>query len=138
MKIKKSTLKKIVYSFLGILVFIFILINMSYSDSTGNSSSSDVKGSVTMEGDKQILAIQVRGGYTPSTITAKANTPSVIRFTTANSFDCSTALTISKLNYRNNLPNTGVTDVEVPAQTAGSTIEGVCSMGMYRLKITFN
>ena len=138
MKIKKSTLKKAVYSILGILVFVFILINMSSGNSAGNSSNSDVKGSVTMEGDKQILAIQVRGGYTPSTITAKANTPSIIRFTTANSFDCSTALTISKLNYRNNLPYTGVTDVEVPAQAPGSTIEGVCSMGMYRFKITFN
>ena len=138
MNIKKSTLKKAAYSFLAILVFIFILISMSSSNLTLTSSNGDIKDDITMEGDKQILSINVRGGYTPSIINARAGIPGILRMTTANSFDCSTAVVISKLNYRNNLPYTGITDIAIPSQTIGSTIEGVCSMGMYRFKITFN
>jgi plastocyanin domain-containing protein len=138
MNIKKSTLKIIGFAFIGLFILGLVLLSGVSTDTTNTTPTSNVQGAVTMEGNNQILELRVRGGYFPSTINAKATTPGILRMTTANSFDCSTAVVISKLKYRNNLPYTGVTDLEIPPQPAGTTIDGNCSMGMYSFKIVFN
>jgi plastocyanin domain-containing protein len=56
---------------------------------------------------------------------------------TTGTFDCSSTLNIPSLNYQKNLPATGVTEIEIPPQPAGSTIEGLCGMGMYKFEIAF-
>lgn len=137
MTIKKSTLKSIFLVSIGIIILLFVLANSASNDSNNNTQSENNNVVVKIEGNKQVLDLRVRGGYSPNVINAKANTPSILRMTTQNSFDCSTAVVISKLQYRTNLPYTGTTDLEIPAQPAGTTIDGNCSMGMYFFKIVF-
>lgn len=89
------------------------------------------------ENGKQILAITAKGGYAPELIEAKADMPAIIRVTTDNTFDCSSTLVIRDLDYRARLPVTGVTDIDVPPQKAGTEINGSCGMGMYSFTIRF-
>ncbi len=86
---------------------------------------------------KQIVTITAKGGYSPKLSTLKADTPTVLRIETRGSFDCSSALTIPAIGYQKNLPPSGVTEIEIPPQKAGTTIEGLCSMGMYSFDLAF-
>ncbi len=88
-------------------------------------------------GGKQIIEIAARGGYFPRISSAKAGVPTVIRMKTSNTFDCSSFLVIPSLGYRNSLPQTGTTDIDVPPQQPGSVIQAVCGMGMYNFQIKF-
>jgi plastocyanin domain-containing protein len=88
--------------------------------------------------DSQVVEIDAKGGYSPRVITAKADVPTTIKVTTKGTFDCSSALTIPSIGYRKNLPPSGVTEIEVPPQTAGSSLKGICQMGMYSFAINFN
>lgn len=86
---------------------------------------------------KQIIDINVKGGYSPRVSSAKAGVPTVIRMTTQGTFDCSIAVSIPSLKYRKNLPSTGVTDIEIPVQSAGTKLQGLCAMGMYSFVVNF-
>ncbi len=92
---------------------------------------------VSMEGEKQVIEIDVKGGYSPKLTTAKAGVPTVIRMKTDGTYDCSAAVTIPSLSFRKNLDATGVTEVEVSALQAQGTLDGVCAMGMYSFSIKF-
>jgi len=123
----------------GILIAIIItivLIGGALVVSSGNNNKQEANN-VVMEGDKQVINIEARGGYFPRVTTAKANSPTVIKISTNNTFDCSSALVIPSLNFRKNLPPVGVTEIEVPPQKVGAKIQGLCSMGMYRFDINF-
>lgn len=85
---------------------------------------------------KQIVTINVKGGYNPKVSSAKAGMPTIVRFVTNNTFDCSSAMRIPSLNISKALPPTGSTDIEIGTSTAG-TLQGVCSMGMYKFEIIF-
>lgn len=108
--------------------------------SQGKTTSQAVTApanNVTVENGKQIVAISAKGGYSPRISEAKADTPTVLRVDTNGTFDCSSSLNLPSMNYQKNLPATGVTDIEIPAQKAGSTFEGLCGMGMYKFQIAF-
>ncbi len=104
----------------------------------GSTSKEPSRDNVTVVGDTQIVSIGVRGGYSPRATLAKADIATVFRLTTQNTFDCSLAMTIPALGYRKNLPSSGVTDIPVPPQKSGTTLQGVCAMGMYAFEIQFN
>lgn len=87
--------------------------------------------------NQQIIALEAKGGFSPTTSIAKAGIPSVLQISTNGTYDCSSAVSIPSLGYRKNLPATGVANVEIPAQEAGTTIDGTCSMGMYSFSISF-
>ena len=87
---------------------------------------------------KQIIEIGAKGGYSPTLTAAKANMPTVVRVQTNGTFDCSSAITIPSIGYRANLPPTGSTDIEVPSQTAGTSMHIVCAMGMRSALVNFN
>lgn len=130
-------MKSIVASLVIAAAIIFgavIIVNKS-PDSSDSSGSS---GKVTNESGKQIITIAVRGGYSPRVSNAKANVATIIRFVTNGTFDCSSAVSIPALGYRTNLPQSGTTDVEIPPQASGSSIQGTCGMGMYYFSINFN
>lgn len=93
---------------------------------------------VVMEDGKQIITINARGGYFPKVTEAKADIPTVIRVVTTGTFDCSSAIAIPSIGYRNNLPPSGVTEIEIPTQGAGETLQGICAMGMYGFSVTFD
>lgn len=88
--------------------------------------------------EKQVVEIEAKGGYFPQKSKAKAGVPTVIKMKTSGTFDCSSALAIPSLGYRQSLPLSGETLIDVPAQQAGSTLEGMCGMGMYHFSIDFS
>lgn len=99
--------------------------------------SGQVVQNVSMEGEKQIIEIDAKGGYSPKLTTAKAGVPTVLRLKTNGTYDCSSAVTIPSLGFRKNLDATGITEVEVPVHVAQGTLEGTCAMGMYNFSVRF-
>ena len=107
--------------------------------SQGNNPGIDSPrvNNVTTEDGKQIVTISAKGGYSPRVTEAKADMPTLLRVETQGTFDCSSVLSLPSMKYQKNLPPSGVTEVELPPQKAGSTFEGLCGMGMYRFEIVF-
>lgn len=100
----------------------------------GEQSSGDV---VREENGVQIISVLARGGYSPGEIVAKAGVPTRLDVATKGTYDCSSALVIPSLDYQKFLPSTGVTSIDIPAQSSGAKINGLCSMGMYSFEIVF-
>ncbi len=130
MKEKKSTYLSIIFVVI-LIAGVFIFTNIKNPAGDGGNNVSVVDG-------KQIITINAKGGYSPRITTAKSGIPTVIKMETNGSFDCSSALSIPSIGYRNNLPPSGETLIDVPAQKAGSKIQGICAMGMYNFTIDFN
>jgi len=86
---------------------------------------------------KQEVTIVAKGGYSPRTTTAKANTPTTLKIKTNGTFDCSSSIVISSIGYRKNLPSSGETLVDIPPQQPGTELRGTCGMGMYSFIIKF-
>ena len=132
---------KPVHISLGVSVLLIVgavLLSQSATrEETQESETKEIKSNVTIEDGKQIVAISAKGGYLPEITEAKADMPTVLRIETKNTFDCSATLAIPSMDYQKNLPPTGVTEVELPPQDAGSIFEGFCGMGMYQFKIAF-
>ena len=131
---KLMNAKIIALSIIAISVIVggFILFSGSNQDNSQEASN------VNIVDGKQIITINAKGGYFPRVTNAKADVPTIIKLNTQGTFDCSSALTIPSLGYRNNLPASGETTVDVPPQKAGSLVRGVCSMGMYSFTVKFN
>jgi plastocyanin domain-containing protein len=91
---------------------------------------------VTIENGKQIILINVKGGYSPRKIVAKAGILTVLRFVTNNTFDCSSSIRISSMNINKILPQSGTTDIDLGISKAG-ILSGTCGMGMYSFEIDF-
>ena len=95
------------------------------------------ESNVSIIDGKQIIEIGAKGGYAPKVSIAKAGISNILRVQTSGTFDCSSALTIPSISYRTNLPPSGITEIEIPEQIPGTTLQGLCSMGMYSFKIEF-
>ena len=104
---------------------------------SGQATAASV-ANVSLINGKQIIEIGVKGGYSPKLTAAKANMPTILRMKTNGTFDCSSGVVIPSLSYRQNLPPSGETDIEVPPQQSGTTLQGVCVMGMYHFAVQFN
>lgn len=91
---------------------------------------------VTIVDGQQIIDITAKGGYTPRTSTAKAGIPTILRFHTTGTFDCSSYIRIPSMGISKNLPSTGTYDVSVADPKAGALI-GMCGMGMYPFQVNF-
>lgn len=91
---------------------------------------------VTIKDGVQIVEIKAKGGYLPRTSFAKAGLPTVLRFDTNSTFDCSSSVRIPSLNISRNLPLSGVTDISLPNSNLG-TLRGTCGMGMYPFEVVF-
>ncbi len=104
----------------------------------GNQVNTAAQNNTSTIDGKQVVEITAKGGYSPSSSAAKADTPTVLKVTTRGTFDCSAALTIPSIGYRTTLPASGVTMIDIPAQKSGTVLKGLCSMGMYYFDIRFN
>lgn len=93
---------------------------------------------VKMVDGNQIITITAKGGYSPRISMAKADTPNIIRMKTKGSFDCSSFVVIPSIGYQKTLPPSGETDITLPPQQPGTTLLGLCGMGMYRFEIKFS
>ncbi len=131
-------MKPIIISIVLLLALIGgVVILFSVDGGSQEQSSADVNN-VSMVDGKQIVKIGAKGGYSPRVTAARANIPTLLKIQTMGTFDCSSALVIPSLGYRNNLPSSGETFVELGSQQPGSIIQGLCAMGMYSFKIEFN
>ena len=83
----------------------------------------------------QIVTITVKSGYNPKMSTVQAGIPTVIRFDTNGTFDCSAGIRIPSLGISQSLPSNGTTDVSIGTLSAGGSIKGTCSMGMYTFEV---
>ncbi len=131
---RHSTISLVASAFIIGLALLFVV---TRGGGQSETVSSDVDAVSVVDG-KQIITIAAKGGYSPRIVMAQAGMPTVLRMKTTGTFDCSSALVIPSINYRANLPASGITEIEIPAQEAGKTIQGVCGMGMYSFALQFN
>lgn len=141
------TKKNIIFAVIGIVVIggLITLTNRNTAPTSKVSYYGDAKSPITAastnvstKGEKQIIEVTAKGGYSPKMTNAKAGVPTILRVQTNSTFDCSAALRIKSIGYSKNLPATGTTDIELPAQVAGTTLKALCSMGMYNFSVQFN
>lgn len=102
----------------------------------GGSEQSTPANNVSIVDGKQIIEITARGGYQPRKSVAKAGIPTIIRFKTNGTFDCSSSVRIPSMNIFKSLPQTGSTDIDVGTQSVGKLV-GSCGMGMYPFSVEF-
>lgn len=106
----------------------------SRNKSTGTDTPVD---NVRIVDGVQIVEIDAKGGYSPRRSTAQAGIPTILRFNTEGTFDCSLSVRIPSMNISKMLAQSGSTDIDIGTQ-ATSTFKGSCSMGMYPFEIDFN
>lgn len=140
---KNSTLNTVVImvSILVIVVGIFGIIFILNKNKSPNTTSEQVRteepvNNVKTIDGKQIIEIKAKAGYSPKQTVAKAGVPTIIKFKTSGTFDCSSAVVLPSLGLSKNLPNTGETEVDIGSQTVGK-LAGTCGMGMYFFEIDF-
>ncbi|MFA6405753.1 MAG: cupredoxin domain-containing protein [Candidatus Paceibacterota bacterium] len=117
-----------------------VLIGGAFIFSKGNPKITNENtvsvNNVIIENGVQIIEIKAKGGYIPRTSIAKAGLPTILRFNTKGTFDCSSSVRIPSLNISQNLPLSGVTDIALPNSEVG-TLQGTCAMGMYPFEVVF-
>lgn len=105
-----------------------------------NNQNPDISADSNIEtsGDEQIIEVTASGGYSPRTINARAGIPTILRMKSDGAYGCERSFRIPKLGIQEMLPTDGNTDFDLGIQDKGTTLVGVCSMGMYSFKIIFN
>jgi plastocyanin domain-containing protein len=122
---------------ISILVAV-VLIGGAFALTRKNTDATPVANAnnVTMVDGKQIVEISAKGGYQPRKSIAKAGVPTIIRFDTNGTFDCSSSVRIPSMNISKSLPQTGTTDIDVGSQEV-AILQGTCGMGMYPFEVEF-
>jgi len=130
----------------GIVVIFFGLFNLMNSlaiidiklptFSYSRNIQTVITNNVSQEEGVQIINLTASGGYSPERSVAKANVPTVIRFNTSNTFDCSLSVRIPSKNINQFLPQIGITDINIGTQSVG-LFRGSCGMGMYPFEVDF-
>lgn len=125
------------------IIFALILIGGAFwfagsgSGSAGSdASATPSRDNVSIVDGTQIVDISVKGGYEPRSSVAKAGLPTILRFTTKGTFDCSIAVRIPSLDLGENLSMNGTVDIPIGTSTPG-VLKGNCSMGMYTFDVDF-
>jgi len=125
----KSTIASIIIA-VGLIGGVYIL-----TKDSGNTSTV-VANNVTIVDGKQIIEIKAKAGYEPRKSIAKVGIPTVLRFDTNGTFDCSSSVRIPSMNISRVLPQTGITDIDIGSQQL-ATLKGTCGMGMYPFEVDF-
>jgi len=122
----------------SLIILVAVIIFGIFLFTKGEPSVSNVAtpNNVTIIDGKQIVEIKAKGGFTPRKSVAKAGLPTILRFNTESTFDCSSSVRIPDLNISKNLPLSGVTDVEILSNQIG-ILKGSCGMGMYPFEVEF-
>ncbi|MFA6177911.1 MAG: cupredoxin domain-containing protein [Candidatus Paceibacterota bacterium] len=94
------------------------------------------ENNVSVVEERQIIDLTAVGGYSPEKSIAKAGIPTVLRFTTNGTFDCSSSVRIPSMNVSKNLAPAGITEIDLGIPKVG-ILQGSCGMGMYPFEIDF-
>ena len=115
-----------------------VLIGGAFMLTKGNSQADTqtTANNVTVVDGKQIITISAKGGYQPRKSVAKAGMPTIIRFDTNGTFDCSSSVRIPSMNISKILPQTGSTNIDIGMQQVAN-LQGTCGMGMYPFEVEF-
>ncbi|MDO8585176.1 MAG: hypothetical protein Q7R85_03620 [bacterium] len=130
--------RNIALSIVVAAVFIAGAIMFAGSGSNANIAGAPPANNVSVVDGKQFITINAKGGYYPRVTVAKAGLPTVLKMNTRGTFDCSAALAIPSLGYRNMLPPSGEMLIDIPPQKSGTVMRGLCAMGMYSFTVNFN
>ena len=126
----------VISSLVTVIAFVGIIVLLNNNGS--NTTAVPNQTNVSVVDGKQVIEIDAKGGYAPRNTIAKANMPTTLNVKTNGTYDCYSGLSIPSLGYRSSLPPSGVTPIEIPPQPTGTTIKGVCAMGMYNFAVNFN
>ena len=119
------------------IIIAVVFIGGAFVLTRGSFDAGEVQGNnVSVVDGKQIIEITAKGGFLPRKSVAKAGIPTVIRFNTKGTFDCSSSVRIPSMQISKNLPPSGSTDIDIGNQTI-ATLKGSCGMGMYPFEIEF-
>ena len=136
----KSTVISIIAAVVILGGAVYLTKNMSSSPSGKTTAETPAPEenihNVSIVDGKQIIEINTKGGYSPKLSEAKAGMPTILRFKTNGTFDCSSSIRIPSMNISKILPNTGTTDIDLGTQKLG-TLQGTCGMGMFRFMVNF-
>lgn len=127
----------------GILIGIAVIVMLvggvvMFSGSNTSAPAEEVKkeNTISIVDGTQIIEIDAKGGYSPRKSMAKSGVPTIIRFNTNATFDCSSSVRIPSMNISKTLPQTGSTDIDIGVQNEG-LLKGNCGMGMYPFEVLF-
>lgn len=125
----------------GVVVIAFALFGIMNSFTTlgitlPSSSSSAQSGNVSIIDGKQIIDLTAKDGYSPARSVAKAGMPTILRFTTNGTFDCSSSVRIPSMSLFKSLSLSGQTDIDLGSPKIG-ILQGSCGMGMYPFQVDF-
>ena len=124
---------------ISILIATALIVGAIVFTRGGSSSGSDIGvtgNNVSIINGKQVIIIRAKGGYQPRKSVAQAGLPTVLRFDTNGTFDCSSSVRIPSLGISKILPQSGETDIDLGLLQVG-TLQGMCGMGMYRFELEF-
>ncbi len=126
--------RNVIASIGGVIIIgiAILLVSRGNTGSTANVPANNVR----MVNGTQIIEITAKGGYQPRTSIAQAGVPTVVRFNTKGTFDCSASVRIPSMNISQLLPQSGSTDIDIGSQEV-ATLQGSCGMGMYPFEIEF-
>lgn len=122
---------------LSVLIAAFLIGGAVLLTQGGTPAETDVQRSnVTIVDGMQVIEIRAKGTFTPRRSVAKAGIPTILRFDTEGTFDCTSVVRIPSMNLTKNLPPSGSTDIDL-GNPVVATLEGSCGMGMYPFEIEF-
>jgi plastocyanin domain-containing protein len=107
-----------------------------FSRNGDNSALLPNGNNVRVVDGKQIVEISAKGGYQPRKSVARAGIPTILRFDTNGTFDCSASVRVPSMDISKTLPQTGFTDIDIGSQKV-ATLQGTCGMGMYPFEVEF-
>lgn len=118
------------------IIALLLIVAALIASKNQNTQIGETLTNVTIVDGVQIVDLDAKGGYEPRRSVAQANIPTVVRFNTSGTYDCSTIVRIQSLKIQKNLPSTGVTEIDIGTQPV-SIFTGSCGMGMYPFEIEF-
>ena len=125
--------------FLSVVLSGLIIVSAFWLASTRPTAggTNDSSTAISYNNGVQVIDITAKGGYTPRKVVAKANTQTLLRVQTIDTFDCSASLVIPKLSYQKFLRPSEVVEIAISPDEARGVYQGLCSMGMYNFQIVF-
>lgn len=119
----------------GFLAYLALQITRSDEVSENEPALSSAPSSnVKMVEGKQVVEIKAKGGYLPRVSVVEAGVPTILRFNTAGTFDCSSVVSIPSRKITKTLPASGSTDIDLGILEEG-ILKGSCGMGMYPFEL---
>lgn len=131
-------MNKIALSIITVALVIGLgIIFLGGSQNDTESASTQSGQNIEIRDGVQYITIDAKGGYSPRISSAQADVPTKLIVRTNGTYDCSSALVIRSIGYQKTLPQTGEEIIDIGTFKTGSSVQGMCSMGMYNFSVNF-